>query len=62
MKEYVWCFGCGEVEVEAEFCCSGHECGCMGMPDMPFCSEKCYDEYVSKGIPKETTWDEIEEM
>ena len=30
-------------------CCSGHECGCMGLPtEPPICSEKCYDTFMSQ--------------
>jgi len=30
-------------------CCSGHECGCMGLPtEPPVCSEKCYDTFMSQ--------------
>lgn len=38
-----------DVEIEVQMCCSGHQCGCMGMPvDPPVCSEKCYDAYMNK--------------
>lgn len=44
------CMQCG-VEFEGdepEMCCSGHMCGCMGMPTEPIvCSEKCYDDIIS---------------
>ena len=43
------CFDCGEELEEiaenynykhAEYCCSGHNCGCMGLPiDPPYCIE-----------------------
>lgn len=30
---------------EPEMCCSGRECGCMGMPIDPIvCSTECYDK------------------
>jgi hypothetical protein len=30
-----------------EYCCSGHECGCLGMPAEPcICSEECWDKFV----------------
>ena len=40
------CAICGE-EIEVTMCCSGRDCGCMGMPtEPPVCSEKCYNEYM----------------
>jgi len=34
-------------EIDVQMCCSGHECGCMGMPiEPPVCSNKCYDKYI----------------
>ena len=42
------CLTCG-TEVGVNMCCSGRECGCMGMPiDPPFCSEECYKNYKYK--------------
>ena len=39
------CAICGE-EIEVQLCCSGFECGCMGLPvEPPVCSEKCEIEY-----------------
>ena len=39
------CFCCGKPmpdDYEPEYCCSGVECGCMGMPiEPPFCSAQC---------------------
>jgi len=33
---------------EAQYCCSGHECGCMGRPVEPVvCSEECYSKLVN---------------
>lgn len=41
-----FCEICG-TEIEVKMCCSGHECGCMGLPvDPPVCSESCYDQYM----------------
>jgi len=38
-----------EVEIEVQMCCSGYQCGCMGMPvDPPVCSGECYDKYMEK--------------
>lgn len=49
-EEKFYCWNCGEVEIpEPIGCCSGRECGCMGLPiDPPFCCEKCQEEYYSK--------------
>lgn len=34
-----------------QMCCSGHECGCMGMPIEPcICSQECWDKMVEKGV------------
>lgn len=34
---------------EPTMCCSGRECGCMGMPTEPVvCSEECYDKRFNK--------------
>lgn len=33
-------------DYEHPTCCSGHECGCMGMPtEPPFCSKECSDKW-----------------
>ncbi len=50
MKEKYYCWNCGKVEIpEPQTCCSGRECGCMGLPiDPPFCSKKCQEEYYTK--------------
>jgi hypothetical protein len=46
MKGY--CAICGE-EIEVQMCCSGRDCGCMGLPiDPPVCSELCEKEYIAK--------------
>jgi len=49
-KEIFYCWHCGKVEIpEPVGCCSGRDCGCMGLPiDPPFCSEKCQKEYYEK--------------
>jgi hypothetical protein len=40
---------------EPKMCCSGRDCGCMGMPiDPVVCSEECYDNLPankSKSLP-----------
>jgi len=37
-----------KTEIEIKYCCSGHECGCMGLPiDPPVCSDKCYNEFMN---------------
>jgi hypothetical protein len=46
------CMVCNK-EFEGEepiVCCSGFECGCMGLPNEPVvCSVKCYDVIMKKG-------------
>lgn len=40
------CMVCGKefIGEEPKMCCSGRECGCMGLPIDPIvCSEECYD-------------------
>lgn len=38
------CIVCG-IEIDVEICCSGKDCGCMGMPtEPPVCSDMCYEE------------------
>lgn len=50
MKGY--CEICG-AEIDVKMCCSGHECGCAGLPvEPPVCSEKCYDEFMNRPKPK----------
>ena len=45
------CMVCGK-EFEGEepkMCCSGRDCGCMGMPTEPIvCSRKCYDKLMKR--------------
>ena len=42
------CVICG-AEIEVTMCCSGRECGCMGLPsEMPVCSIECEKEYVKR--------------
>ena len=42
------CEICGK-EIEITMCCSGRDCGCLGLPiDPPVCSEKCYEKYEEK--------------
>jgi hypothetical protein len=41
------CMVCGEEfkGEEPEMCCSGRDCGCMGVPIDPIiCSEECYNK------------------
>jgi len=38
-------------DYEPPTCCSGYECGCMGMPIEPYiCSDKCWEEFY-KPLP-----------
>jgi hypothetical protein len=47
-KEKGFCEVCG-TEIEIKMCCSGHMCGCYGLPvDPPVCSGECYDTFMSK--------------
>lgn len=51
MEELVelYCMVCGKqfMGTKPQTCCSGRECGCMGMPTEPIvCSEKCYDNLL----------------
>ncbi len=50
MSDKHYCWNCGIIEIpEPVRCCSGRDCGCMGMPiEPPFCSEKCQKEYAVK--------------
>mgnify|MGYP006958839610 CR=1 FL=1 len=41
------CWNCNK-EIEIQMCCSGRECGCMGLPDFPFCSYECLNEWKAK--------------
>lgn len=51
------CMVCGVefIGEEPKMCCSGRECGCMGMPIDPIiCSQECYDNLpFNKSKPKE---------
>ncbi len=45
-RDVIHCVICGRPlpDYEPMFCCSGHECGCMGLPTNPqVCSQKCYN-------------------
>lgn len=45
------CMVCGTefLGEEPKFCCSGRECGCMGMPIEPIaCSQSCYDKLMNR--------------
>ena len=43
-----WCENCGK-RIEVRMCCSGRECGCMGLPiDPPVCSDVCYLAWKKK--------------
>jgi hypothetical protein len=40
-------------DYDPKMCCSGHECGCMGMPTEPcICSEECW-KALMEGIGKD---------
>jgi len=38
-----WIVGCSNEINEPEYCCSGKECGCMGLPISPPYCETCFD-------------------
>lgn len=44
------CWNCQkDLGYKLKGCCSGLDCGCMGLPtDPPFCSEQCGEEYRNK--------------
>lgn len=45
------CMNCGKnfQGEEPKMCCSGRECGCMGMQIEPVvCSDECYDKLMSR--------------
>jgi len=43
-------------KIDVQMCCSGRDCGCIGMPvDPPVCSEKCYDTYMEYRKKVKTT-------
>lgn len=42
------CAICG-TPIHIAFCCSGRDCGCMGMPiEPPVCSQVCEVEYMNQ--------------
>ena len=44
------CEICG-TEIDVQMCCSGKDCGCLGLPiEPPVCSIKCLKEYEIKLI------------
>lgn len=49
------CVQCDKpLNYEPQMCCSGYECGCMGLPvDPPVCSTECYNKAYGK--EKKTT-------
>jgi len=45
------CMVCGKdfEGEEPKMCCSGRDCGCMGMPIEPVvCSQECYDAIMKR--------------
>ncbi|MES2395650.1 MAG: hypothetical protein V4549_06590 [Bacteroidota bacterium] len=44
-ENYCMACGVGYIGDEPKMCCSGRECGCMGMPIEPLvCSKECSDK------------------
>ena len=41
------CWQCGkDLDYKIQGCCSGRDCGCMGMPvDLPVCSNECEEAW-----------------
>lgn len=40
-------------DYEPEMCCSGFECGCMGLPtNPPVCSKECWDKLMKRTYEK----------
>lgn len=52
------CWECKKVEIpEPEMCCSGHMCGCYGLPvEPPYCDE-CHEKLLGgrEEVPSEST-------
>ena len=51
MKVQLTCMGCDEQfeGEEPKMCCSGRDCGCMGLPIEPIiCSKECYDKVLNR--------------
>ena len=45
------CWGCEKdlIDYNPQMCCSGRECGCIGLPtNPPFCNPECYSIYKLK--------------
>ena len=45
------CIICGTPvpDYKPEYCCPGHDCGCMGLPmEPPICSQEYWDELMGK--------------
>jgi len=43
------CSGPMPEDYEPEFCCSGRDCGCRGLPtEPPICSKKCGEKWMKK--------------
>lgn len=37
-------------DYKPEYCCSGHECTCLGLPnEPPICSNECWDKLMNGG-------------
>jgi hypothetical protein len=56
------CQGCNETYLgpEPQTCCSGRDCGCMGMPIEPMvCSTECFDRLMER-VRKEPTQEETD--
>lgn len=51
-----WVQGCTTTIEEPQYCCSGRDCGCMGMPIHPALCNVCFDiiePYVDKSLERQ---------
>ena len=47
MEEKYKCMHCGiEIDYAPEFCCSGKDCNCQGLPIEPNLCAKCWDKLL----------------
>lgn len=50
IPDFELCADCGMTEMDIEFCCDGHECGCKGLPiHPPTCSKECDENFFGRG-------------
>lgn len=45
-----YCDICGTT-IDIQMCCSGDQCGCMGMPtEPPVCGQECWEKYLEQKL------------